>query len=239
MTARPGTIALGVMQPYLFPYLGYFQYVNACDKFVLYDDVQYIMRGWINRNSILLNGEPFRFTVPLVKASPNKTIAETRTAPGPWVAKLMSTFAQAYRKAPQWPAVSPILEAVFGGGQRTIAEMAADSILAVSRYLAVTTMIIRSSADFDNAGLGRNARLMDLCVRCDARTCIVPEGGRELYGKEEFAAGGVELLYLRPGLTPYPQGSSRPFVPSLSIIDVLMWNSPAQVKAFLDDHTLL
>ncbi|MDR6194877.1 WbqC family protein [Siphonobacter sp. SORGH_AS_0500] len=101
-------MTLAIMQPYLFPYIGYFQLLNAVDKFVIYDDVAFINRGWINRNSILNNGKAQLFTVPLKEASQNKLIHEISIdTDQKWRDKLLKTIQQNYKKAPHFAAVFP------------------------------------------------------------------------------------------------------------------------------------
>ena len=229
---------LGVMQPYLFPYVGYFQYILACDRFILYDDVQFIMRGWINRNNLLLNGAAHLFTVPLLKASPNKLINETELLPDHSHKKLLATMAQAYGKAPQWAKVKPLLEAVLEAGDKTISALAARSIIGTCEYLGLPTEIIPSSAPFNNQALARNERLWDLCRQTGSNCCVVPMGGSALYDKEEFRTHGIDLLYLTAALNPYPQGHLKAFVPSLSILDMLMWCEKEEARALLAGYTL-
>jgi hypothetical protein len=231
--------ALGVMQPYFFPYLGYFQYVHACDEFILYDDVQFIMRGWINRNNILMGGKAFLFTVPLKKASPNRTIAETMVAwDGGWEEKLLRTLDMAYAKAPKRKEVLDLFASVLRPRSPSMAELAALSISAVADHLEIGVPVRPSSAVYQNAHLDRVHRLVDLCRRTNSDTCIVPIGGKELYAREEFMKHGIGLKYISPGLNPYQQGARSDFVPSLSIIDVLMWNEREEVRTMLKDHKL-
>ncbi|HRH37964.1 MAG TPA: WbqC family protein [Flavobacteriales bacterium] len=233
-----GPLTLGVMQPYFFPYLGYFQYIKACDVFMLYDDVQYIMRGWINRNNILLQGKAHLITVPLIKASPNHSIRETQVAVGSWEDKMLRTIEQAYRRTPHYQAVMPLITEVLKAGHMNAADLAQASISAVLAYLGLPPIAYTTTAVFGNAHLTRNERLLDLCRIAGIQRCVVPKGGSQLYPKEEFAAQGVDLHYLVAGLPPYAQFGVTDFVPSLSIIDVLMWNDPATVRTMLDAYTL-
>jgi len=224
MTKELGTRVLGVMQPYLFPYLGYFQYIGACTHFIFYDDVQFIMRGWINRNNILLNNKPHMLTVPLQKASPNKLIKDTLISEVSWKEKFLATLRQAYRSAPEKLSVIEMVERVINKDHDSIAGLAHDSIVSVCEYLNMDTEFIHTSTIFKNAAMNRNDRLADLCEKMNAGVCVVPLGGSELYPKEEFAEMNIEMKYLKPVLTEYVQRSSTEFVSSLSILDVLMWN---------------
>ena len=102
---------LAIMQPYIFPYIGYFQLIKAVDKFVLYDDVNFINRGWINRNRILVNGQDSMFTIPLKDASQNKLINEIDVNwDNNWKGKFLKTIEQAYKKAPFYEKILPIIE---------------------------------------------------------------------------------------------------------------------------------
>ncbi len=60
---------LAIMQPYFFPYIGYFQLINTVDEFVVYDNIEFTKKGWINRNRILVNGKDEYITLPIKKDS--------------------------------------------------------------------------------------------------------------------------------------------------------------------------
>ncbi len=226
------------MQPYLFPYIGYFAYIHATDKFMFYDDVQFIMRGWINRNRISLNGREHMITVPLVGASPNKNINETKVMDNGWQDKALSTIRQAYLRAPEFAMVFPLITEILTSGDRTIDKLAGRSVRTVCKYLGMSAPVASTSAAHGNAMLGRVERLVDICRREGSETLIVPEGGRSLYDREVFADAGIRLHYLRPLETPYPRGPHAPWIPWLSIIDVLMHLPPAEVRALLDRYEL-
>lgn len=222
------------MQPYVFPYIGYFAYINATDRFVLYDDVQFIMRGWINRNRIMLNGREHMITVPLVKASPNRKINETPILSDSWASKLLATIRQAYARAPQFETAFPLIEGVFTADDLTIDRLAARSIRAICDHLGVKTQLVTSSSGYGNAHLDRVHRLVDICRQERATTLIVPEGGRGLYERTIFAEAGINLRYLRPIETQYPHGPKDPWIPWLSVIDVIMYLPPSDTRALLD-----
>lgn len=120
---------IAVMQPYLFPYAGYFNLLAQVDKFVFFDDVNYINRGWINRNRLLLAGDVRYFTIPLIKASQNLKINQIYIQPKDiWLQKTLHTIKQSYAKAPNFHAVYDLLKEVFAGDSLTISDMARDSI---------------------------------------------------------------------------------------------------------------
>jgi hypothetical protein len=220
---------LAVMQPYVFPYLGYLQLMAAVDRFVLLDDVGFIKRGWIHRNRILVQGGPHRFTIPLVRPSQNRRICDTELAGGPWRDELCRTLERAYRRAPCFEPAMALVREVLAGGDRTIAELARRSLAAVCAYVGRGVDWVQTSQVYGNAERRGADRILDICRLEGAGTYVNAPGGRDLYDAEAFAAQGVALRFLAPELTPYSQ-FGNPFVPGLSVIDALMFNDPAACR---------
>lgn len=231
---------LGIMQPYLFPYLGYFQIIAAVDRFVIYDDVGFIKQGWINRNRILLRGEPHLFSVPLEGASSNRTIRDVpvsvREFPR-WREKFLKTFDLAYTRAPRFQAVRELLVSVLEGDPGSAADLARRSILAVCQSLGLTTTIVPTSTVYENGHLRAQDRVLDICAREGASLYINAQGGRELYDHPSFSSRSLELRFIRSHLPAYPQ-FDHPFVPGLSILDILAFNEPAAASRMLSEFTL-
>lgn len=231
-------MTLAIMQPYLFPYIGYFQLLNAVDKFVIYDDVAFINRGWINRNCILNNGQSQLFTVPLKDASQNKLIYEISLDPDQkWRDKLLKTIQQNYKKAPHFAAVFPLAERIFQQSERNVSTYIYQSLRLICEYLSIDTPLVETSRIYNNAHLKAQERILDICLQEKADHYINPTGGRELYDKELFAENGIKLNFIRANEVPYPQFGNA-FVPWLSIIDVMMFNSPEQIHELLKTYTL-
>lgn len=232
---------IAIMQPYIFPYVGYFQMVNAVEKFVFYDDVNYIKKGWINRNRILVNGQDFMLTVPLLNASQNNIISESyirKDSYGEWKAKLLQTISLNYKKAPYFEVVFPMLKTFFDADYDTISEMAIKSVKLVSEYLELDTEFILSSEAYENKGLERQERLIDICKREKANHYINALGGRELYKKQDFEKEGIRLDFIKTQPIEYKQFNNQ-FIPWLSIIDVLMFNSKKEIAAMLNKYELV
>src|SRR5688572_21251521 len=190
---------VAIMQPYLLPYIGYFQLISAVDTFVIYDDVAFIKQGWINRNRLKLGAEVRYFTVPLADASVNRSIRETRVAPGPYQQfrrKLFATLDTYYSKGAFYRETRRILDAVFDSQPSTIAAMARRSIEMVCSYLGIATRIVPSSTIYNNGALEGTQRIIDICNREHADTYINPSGGKELYAKREFTDAGIALWFL-------------------------------------------
>lgn len=224
------------MQPYLFPYLGYYQLVAAVDKFVFYDDVNYIKNGWINRNRLLLSGSVNYFTVPLAGASPFQKIHDVKIQNnGIWRRKLLQSMSQSYGKAPCFAAVFDLASSVLERSTDSISDMAKDSVIKVAEYLGLDTEFVETSRLYDNEHLTGTERVLDICQKTQASHYINLPGGRDLYSSDYFDKAGIQLQFIEPELMPYPQ-SKPPFTPGLSILDVLMWNDIPSVRALLNNR---
>jgi hypothetical protein len=224
---------LAIMQPYFLPYLGYFQLMAAVDKFVIYDDVNFIKGGWINRNRILLNGREHLFTVPLAGASPNRLINEIELAEGTsWKRKFMNTIKQAYCLAPQFQQVLPLIRDIIDHPARRLAEYLLHGLTVVKGYLDIPTVLVPTSSIYENRELKGEQRVLDICRHEKASAYVNARGGRELYKAENFRRNNISLRFLEPRPIEYHQFSNE-FRPSLSIIDVLMFNSRGKVKSLL------
>lgn len=234
-------MTIAIMQPYLFPYIGYFQMIQTVDKFVFYDDVNFIKQGWINRNNILLNEKAFRFTVPLEKASSFTPINETQINKKQiekWKDKFLQTLSQGYKKAPFYKEAIQPIEAVLNQQYDTISELAIESCRMVSEYLGLETEFIIASEAYDNKELKRGERIKAICKKENASHYINAPGGMDLYDKDDFLKDNIQLNFIKSKPISYEQFNND-FVPWLSIIDVLMFNSVAEVNEMLDKYELM
>ena len=232
---------LGIMQPYLFPYIGYFQHIAFVDKFIAYDDVAFIKQGWINRNRILLNGRDLMFTVKLKDASSFTLIKDTQINDGlyeSWKTKFYKTLEQAYKKAPHFKAVFPLIKGVFESENKSIGKLALNSIKSICSYLEISTQFVDSSAIYNNTYLTAQTRVIDICKQENADKYINLKGGMELYSKKHFAEDSISLHFIGTKSITYPQ-FNHDFVPWLSVIDVLMFNTVAEIKSMLNQYEIL
>ena len=230
---------VAIMQPYFFPYIGYFQLINAVDNFVFYDDVNFINRGWINRNRILVNEQPAYFTIPLLKASQNKSICETEIIQNKDYLKILRTIEMTYKKAPYFHAVFTLVNEVFNKEYKTLAEITIKSVKSCCEYLDIKTQFYVASEDFATTkGLERAERLQTICKQLHANQYINALGGQELYSKEDFTKEKIQLQFIQSKAITYKQFGNH-FVPWLSIIDVLMFNSKEEVKELLNQFELI
>lgn len=230
---------LAIMQPYFLPYIGYFQLMAAVDKFVVLDDVNYINRGWINRNHLLVNGSVHTFTVPLRGASQNRLICEIELDDAQaWREKLLRTIRHAYRKAPCYAEVSALVERLINYPSSRLDAFLLHSIREIARYLSLDVEIVDSSRIYDNAQLKGQERILDICRREQASVYINAIGGMKLYDSSRFSERLVSLRFLRPRPIMYAQGHDT-HVSWLSILDVLMFNEASEVKKLLHENELV
>jgi hypothetical protein len=179
-------MTIAIMQPYIFPYIGYFQLINAVDKFVIYDDVNFINKGWINRNNILVSGRAHLFTIPLKDASQNKLIYEVELAVNdPWKKKFLKTIQQSYLKAPNYQQAFLLIEEIVNFQAETISELTLHALQKICAYLKITTEIVPSSSVYNNTALKAQDRILDICKQEKAVHYINPVGGMELYEKNK------------------------------------------------------
>ena len=230
---------LAIMQPYYFPYIGYWQLMYAADRFVIYDDVNYIKGGWINRNRILINGKPTYITVPLHQASQYKLICETALHSSPaWHDKLVKMVEMSYRKAPEFDRVFPMIEKIIRHETTNLSEYLAYQLRTLSQHMGITTEIVVTSRCYDNNGLSGQERILDICKREYASTYINPSGGQSLYDPDTFRDAGIDLHFIVMHPMTYKQ-RTKGFVPYLSIIDALMEIKPSEIRRHIDAFDLI
>ncbi len=230
---------VAMMQPYLFPYLGYFQLIATSDAFVLGDNLQYVRGSWINRNRILVGGQPHLFTLPLKRGE--------RTAPinQRWLCDdfdaeataLLKMLSRSYARAPHREQVLALVEGILKYPQHNLARFAEHSIIQLCRYLQIDTPLYRLSEMGIPEPVDKQERIIRLTRALGGKRYINPIGGTQLYCPAAFHAQGLELRFLRMDALTYPQ-LKHPFVPSLSIIDVLMFNAREQAQQLLERFSL-
>lgn len=230
---------LSVMQPYAFPYFGYFCLIQSSNEIVFYDDVNFIKGGWINRNKILINDKPNIFNIFLSGASSFKEIREIKLLrDDKKILSTLRTIQQSYKNSPYFRDVFPIITKVFIESEGNIADFAIASIQAVYDYLGLTLKYRKSSVDFPHTkGEDKVDRLVHMCKDLGYKNYINVMGGRELYTKEVFAEREINLYFNKPILTEYDQNTE--FNPYLSIIDIMMFCSPEQIKEMINKYEII
>lgn len=232
-------MTLAIMQPYLFPYIGYWQLINAVDTFVIYDNIQFSKKGWFHRNNILLNGKKTLFSIPLKKGSDSLDVVERYISDGAdkEINKIIRQIENGYKKAPYFEDVFPMIKEIFQNKEKNLFKYIYNSVLQVCDYLEIDTKIIISSTiDIDHS-LKSQDKVIALNKVLNATKYINPIGGIELYDFEKFQNENIELAFLNSNVPEYNQ-FGKEFIPYLSIIDILMFNNIKEIKKMLKDYKL-
>jgi hypothetical protein len=232
---------LALMQPYFFPYLGYFQLICAVDRFILFDDVQYIQRGWINRNRILKPVEGHQYIqMPIAKHGSAALIKDVEAVPGhKWKTRILRQVEHYHTSAPFYPAVRALLTDCFAFDGLNVARLNGHCLRLVCSYIGIEPDIeLSSRMGLDYMGIaGPDEWGLTVSEQLGACEYVNPVGGVAFFDAAKYAEHGVKLTFLTPSLPPYDQRRDA-FEPSMSIVDVLMFNSPDRVRAMLDDYKL-
>lgn len=232
---------LAIMQPYLLPYIGYFQLLNAVDVFLIYDDVQFVRKGWQHRNRILVNGCDKGFSLPLEKAPQKALINERTIAKTFWEHeqdRLLRTLQRSYAKAPYFEEGYQLALSCFRHADSNLSGFVEHSIRVCCEYLGIHTKLIRSSTLDIGTGLRGQDRILALCRLLDTRHYINPIGGLLLYDRNAFREQGIHLSFLRSKEIQYEQ-FAHPFVPWLSIVDIIMFNPIERISEYLHQFELV
>lgn len=211
------------MQPYFFPYIGYFQLIASVDQFIVYDNIKYTKKGWINRNRMLQNGKDVMFSLPLKKDSDSLDVVQRELAADFDRDKLLNQFKGAYRRAPFFEQTFPLVEQIARYEEDNLFRYLHHSISRTCEHLGINTEILVSSEIGIDHELKGQDKVLALCVATGASSYVNAIGGMELYSKETFRENGIGLNFIKSKPFEYAQFGAE-FVPWLSIIDVMMFN---------------
>lgn len=227
---------IAIMQPYFIPYIGYFQLINAVDHFIIYDDIQYTKKGWINRNRLLVNNKDAYITLPLKKDSDYADIKDRYLAAS-WDRerkKILGRLTANYKKAPYFRKTYPLIEKILLFDNINLFEYLLQSIRVILDHLNIDTPItISSTLDIDQT-LKSQDKVIAICKKNNASDYLNAIGGISLYNKEHFSDQDITLHFLKTGNIQYQQ-FGKEFVASLSIIDMLMFNSVDSVISMVNE----
>lgn len=226
---------VAIMQPYFLPYIGYFQLIAAVDLFIVYDNIKYTKKGWINRNRMLLNGSDAMFSLPLRKDSDSLDVVHRQLAADFDRTKLLNQFKGAYGRAPQFELTYPVLERIVRHEDDNLFRYIHHSIVRLCEHLGIKTEIKISSEITIDHDLKGQDKVLSLCEAAGADTYINTVGGVELYAKYDFRIQGIDLQFIKARPFEYAQ-FGVPFVPWLSIVDVLMFNPLNTVRACINEN---
>jgi hypothetical protein len=214
---------LAIMQPYFLPYIGYFQLLASVDQFIVYDNIKYTKKGWINRNRMLQNGKDVMFSLPLKNDSDYLDVCQRELSSEFNRTKLLNQFKGAYRRAPYFDQTIGLIEEIVDCEDTNLFAYVHHSIVKIGAYLCITTEIKKSSSIAIDHTLKNQDRVLALCEAVGATSYVNAIGGMELYSNDTFRYKGIDLNFIKSKPFEYPQLGDA-FVPWLSIIDVMMFN---------------
>lgn len=230
---------MGGNQPYFIPYIGYWQLISAVDVFIISDDYNYINGGWINRNRILEKGRPKYFNIEISHASSNKKISDLNISSEIFNKdKKLMQLRNVYRKAPYFDIGYTLMQEIFNYEELNLANFLEYSIKRICGYLEIQTKFVKSSSIPHNCELKKEYKIFDQCKFVGADIYINAIGGQTMYSFDQFEQQGIRLGFLQTNDIEYKQLWYE-FVPNLSIIDVIMFNSKVEIKRMLQQYTIL
>jgi hypothetical protein len=230
---------IAIMQPYFMPYIGYFQLINSVDEFIIYDNIQYTKKGWINRNRILSNGSDQLITIPLKKDSDYLDVVRRELSES-WErerSKILNRIKSSYCKAPYYTDVFQLILECLNQEESNLFKFLYNSITNINRYLGIKTpVVVSSTIDIDHT-LKSKDKVIAICKKQNADVYINSIGGVGLYNKEIFKQSNIDLKFIKSSPIKYKQFDNE-FVAWLSIIDVLMFNPKEEIKVLLNKYEL-
>ena len=234
------SMKLAIMQPYLFPYIGYFSLIRNTDFFIFFDTPQYIRKGWINRNRILsANGESTYFTIPIQKADRNIPINKTIISNNSnWKMKILGQL-NIYKKAPNYNAVIDLVKDVFSTDTIWISDLAIKSIVKTCEYLGIDIHYdIFSKMNLKLPQVKEpDEWALYITKELEYKTYVNSPGGRAFFNREKYQENDIDLQFLLQEITPYKQNRKN-FMSALSIIDVMMFCSCNEICEMLRKYKI-
>ncbi|RJG02938.1 WbqC family protein [Noviherbaspirillum sedimenti] len=226
---------VAIMQPYFFPYIGYFQLIQSVDLFIVYDNIKYTKKGWINRNRMLQNGNDVMFSLPLKNDSDSLDVCKRELAADFNRDKLLNQIKGTYRRAPYFAQTFPLVERIVRHADANLFGFLHHSLVQTCEHLGIATEIKVSSSIAIDHDLKNQDKVLALCEAVGADTYLNAIGGLELYSRDEFKESGIDLKFIKSRPFEYTQ-FDHPFVPWLSIIDVMMFNAPGVIRECIESH---
>lgn len=226
---------VAVMQPYFFPYISYFQLMAAVDMFIVYDNIKYTKKGWINRNRMLQNGKDATFSLPLKSGSDYLNVCERKLAADFNRDKLLNQVKGAYRRSPYFSQTFPLVEEIVRHEDTNLFRFLHHSIVKTCEHLGITAEIKISSDIAIDHGLKNQDKVLAFCAAVGASTYVNAIGGMDLYSRKKFRENSIDLKFIQSKPFEYAQFGNE-FVPWLSIIDVMMFNPPDTIQTCISTN---
>lgn len=227
------------MQPYFFPYLGYFSLLDSVDAFLVYDDVNFIRRGWVNRNNFLGAQGAYRYTLPVQNASQNKQICDLNISQfNEHKKQFLTSIEHSYKKAPYYEETAFLLNRIYATDDDNLSSFLTRSLQLVANYIGMSVTILRSSELKIAQDKARQDRIIEICKVLEATTYINASGGAELYDSSSFEIEKIALKFIQFEGAAYKQHKSSPFISNLSVVDGMMFNSPSDLLSIIKRYSI-
>lgn len=236
-------LKIAIMQPYFFPYIGYFSLIKNTDQFILFDTVQYIRHGWIERNRILKPQEGWQYVqAPLIKHSKNTLIKDIQIkTEDDWKEKIIRQLEHYKKKAPYYNEVINTVRLALDLETNSIVKLNENTLKVVCNYIGIDLNIhILSKMDITiEVANAPDEWALNICKSIDgAKEYWNPEGGIEFFNRNKYSEANIKINFLKMNLDSYSQKRNE-FEAGLSIIDVMMFNSPQEIRKMLDNYELI
>lgn len=225
------------MQPYFFPYIGYFQLMDSVDTFLFLDDVQYVERSWMNRNRIMAGRSPHWLSFPVHKAPRSTSMMQRRYLLGEESDKVLRQIRGAYGAYPHYSDIVPVIERIMRHPEPSVSVFNANLLRVLADHLGISCKFASASAMGNPRALRGQDRILDLCVTLGADTYINAIGGIGLYQEPQFTDAAIKLRFLRSTCRPLESEHDGPIHPS--IIDLLMRHGFDGVANLLDQREIV
>lgn len=229
------------MQPYFLPYIGYWQLINASDKIIIYDDVKYTKKGWINRNSFLSRNKKIKkFSIYLNKSSDQSLINE-KTISEEWNkerVKILSNIYLTYKESISFKSKFKIIEEIFMHEDKNLFNFILNSIERIKEYLEIETEVLISSKIIDTQKLKKEKKIFALSRKIDEKEYLNFKNGEKMYSKKTFSENNLKLFFINKNFFKYNQNTKK-FYDNLSIIDLIMRNNKKKIKEFLNCYEII
>lgn len=232
---------LAIMQPYLFPYIGYYSLIKNTDYFIFFDTPQYIRKGWINRNRIIGgNKEPVYFGVPVEKCERETAIKDVKIADDKqWKDKILGQLTVYKKRAPYYNDVISLVKDVVSDESGSISELAIKSIVKSCEFMNLDLKSsVYSEMNLKDIKVKEpDEWALEITKELKYDTYVNPPGGKTFFDGDKYKEAGIKLEFLSQDLVAYNQ-RIHTFLPGLSMIDILMFCKPEEVMEMMESYKL-
>ena len=222
-------------QPVYLPWLGLFHKIALADKFVFFNQVQYLPKDWMNRNKIKSASGEILLTVPVLRKGHrekknNEIEINNETN---WQQKHLKTITMNYKKAPYYETYIQFFEEIYTKQWQYLADLNEYMLRWFLKELNINTEFLKAS-DFDFQGT-KSELVLDMCKKIDVSMYIFGALGRDYAQIDEFKKVGIDIVFQDYNHPTYKQLYGN-FTSNLSIIDLLFNCGPDSYKIIMSNN---